>query len=220
MRDSTCGAGPRLVCGTAPFALGRANRKHSAIDPNRGRNAKRMRTPRVKRKRQHLEVPRKNAEYKLPLLASVQKEFQVAFTAGETAGLDGQAAKSAGRERRLNGLNRFLMQSGVGDDAAPADVFATQLELRFDEYQEVGIGRGATYGGGQHLGDRDKREVGDHQAGKFRHVGWLQFAGVAFDPNDAGVLLQFPVQLVDIDVHREDASSSVLQQAVGEASVR
>ena len=46
----------------------------------------------------------------------------------------------------------------------------------------------------------------------------LQFAGVFFDLDDAGVLLEFPGQLIDVDVDGEDLRGAGLQEAVGEAA--
>jgi hypothetical protein len=64
--------------------------------------------------------------------AGVQKILLVAFGARKVAGADAEDFErefGGGFADRGDG---FLMQGGVGDYAARADVLARQLELRFD----------------------------------------------------------------------------------------
>ena len=59
----------------------------------------------------------------------------------------------------------------------------------------------------------------DDERGAFGEVGELQFTGIALDAEDTRVLLEFPVQLIGVDVNREDFGGAVLQKAVGEAAI-
>jgi len=72
-----------------------------------------------------------------PLFARVEKILLIAFGAGQPAGTSGEDL-----EPRLKGggphfLDGFFMQRRIVDDAASADVFSWQLELRFDEDEQV-----------------------------------------------------------------------------------
>src|SRR5215470_6212149 len=153
-------------------------------------------------------------------LARVEEEFKVAFGAREAARLDREVLKIKGPGGGLDRLDGSCMECGVGYDAAGSYVLAAQLELRLDEDQEVGMTGGATDGGGKDFGDGDKRDVGDDQAHERGQIGGLKFASVALDLDHARVLLEFPVELRSVDVHGVHLRGSVLQQAVGEASIR
>src|SRR5215467_10771836 len=153
-------------------------------------------------------------------LARVEEEFKVAFGAREAARLDRDVLKIKGPGGGLDRPDGSCMECGVGDDAAGSYVLAPQLELWLDEDQEVGMPCGATDGGGKNLGDGDKRDVGDDQVHERGQIGGLKFASVAFDLEHARLLLEFPVELRSVDVHGVHLRGSVLQQAVGEASIR
>lgn len=116
-------------------------------------------------------------------------------------------------------MDGLLVKGGVRDDAAGADVVAAKFKLRFDEDQEIGARSGARNCGGENFGDGDEGNVGDDQVSGFWEVGGLKFARIALDAYDARIPLELPVELIGVDVHGEDASCAVLQEAVGEAAV-
>ena len=149
----------------------------------------------------------------------MEEEFEVAFGAGETARLHADREKIQGFRCGLDRKDCALMEGGVVDDPAGADVFTAEFELGLDKDEEIGGARGAGEGGRQDFGDGDEGYIGDDERGGFGDIARLKVAGVAFDSDDAWVLLQLPVELVGVDVHSENASGSVLEEAIGEASV-
>jgi hypothetical protein len=151
--------------------------------------------------------------------AGMQEKLLISLGAGQVAGFD---AKNLEGKRCGGGLNRgdgALMKVRIRDDAAGADVFAAEFKLGFDEDEKIGAGGGAGNGGGKNFGDGDEGDVGHDERCGFGEVGELQFAGIALDAEDTRVLLEFPVQLIGVDVNGEDFGGAVLQKAVGEATI-
>jgi len=143
----------------------------------------------------------------------------VAFRAWQVARLDGLGEEAEGLGGGSDGGDGALVESGFGDYAAGTDVFATQFKLGLDEDEEVRAGRSARDYGGEDFGDGNEGDVGDDKRGRFGDIGGVKFAGIAFDADDARILLKFPVELIGVDVDREDFGGAVLEQAIGEAAV-
>jgi len=64
-----------------------------------------------------------------------------------------------------------------------------------------------------------KRHINHDEADWFRKVMRAEFAGVALDGNNASVLCELPVELIDVHVQGVDAGGSVLEQAIGEPAI-
>ncbi len=62
----------------------------------------------------------------------VEKKFLIAFSAGETAGADAEDVEASRFGGFADGGDGFFVEGRIGDDAAGADVFATEFELGFD----------------------------------------------------------------------------------------
>src|SRR5579859_1706036 len=117
-----------------------------------------------------------------------------------------------------HGGDGFLMQGGAGDDAAGADVFTGQFELRLDQDQEICRVFCDGQCGGKHFADGDEGDVEDQEISGLGDVGGAELAGVAADADDAVILAEFPGELVEIDVDRVDAGGAALQEAIGETA--
>ena len=111
------------------------------------------------------------------------------------------------------------MQGRVPDDAARADVFRLEFKLGFDEHQGVSSVLKQGEGRGQDFFQRNEGDVGDDQVHLFSDVFRSHVAGVEFLlHDDAGILPQFPDELVGADVDRVHFDGAVLEQAVRKAS--
>src|ERR1700756_4883491 len=109
-----------------------------------------------------------------------------------------------------DGGDGLFVQGRIFDDSAGADVFAAEFELRLNQDKKYGIGFRDLNGGRQNFCDGDERDVGDDEGDRFGDVGGLQFACVAFDFDDATILLELPGKLRDVDVDGIDARGAVL----------
>ena len=70
------------------------------------------------------------------------------------------------------------------------------LELRLDHREQIEPGRGGAHHRGQHLGQRDERDVGHDQVGRVRQLARIERAGVAaLDDRHTSVVPQPPVEL-------------------------
>ena len=113
--------------------------------------------------------------------------------------------------------DRGGVPGGVADDAALVDVVAGQLELRLDEHDGVGAGRGAIGGGCQRGAGGDKGDVDGDQAGG--RVEGREVADVgALHDDDAGVAAEGGGELAVADVDGVDAGRAAPAQAVAEAA--
>ena len=112
----------------------------------------------------------------------------------------------------------LFVKGGVVDDAAGSDVYLGQFELWFDKNEQVCAGFGNGVGWRQHLCGGNEGNIDDDEIYTLGNVLGAQFSGVAFDANYARVLVEFPSELVDVDVHGVDTLRAFLQQAIGEAS--
>ena len=111
------------------------------------------------------------------------------------------------------------MQSRIPDDAAGAYVFRLKFKLGLDEHQGVSFFFQQGKGGWQDFFQRDEGDVGNDQIHLFPYILRSHVAGVEFFlHNDAGVLTQFPDELVGSYVYGMHSGGSVLEQAVREAS--
>ena len=125
------------------------------------------------------------------------------------------AAASAAAPQRLATI------LGRAHHPSLADPLRAELELRLDQRQQLAPGRHAGRERRQHLGERDERDVGGHQAGLERQLGGVEVAGVAaLDHLDPRVVAQAPVELAAGDVERDHPRRAALEQAVGEAAGR
>ena len=96
------------------------------------------------------------------------------------------------------------------DDTAPAYLVATGLELWFHERDESRQ-RGATHERGQHLRQRDERQVSSDEPRRLAHVFRTEIASVRpIHPRDAGVLLKGPDELSMAHVDGDDVGGAAL----------
>ena len=123
------------------------------------------------------------------------------------------------RDESAYGVHCPLVQSRIPDDAAGAYVFRLKFKLGLDEHQGVSSFFQQGKGGWQDFFQRDEGDVGNDQIHLFPNILRSHVAGVEFFlHNDAGVLTQFPDELVGSYVYSMHSGGSVLEQAVREAS--
>lgn len=123
------------------------------------------------------------------------------------------------RDESAYGVHRPPVQSRVPDDAAGAYVFRLEFKLGFDEHQGIPPLFKQRKGGGQDFFQRDKGDVGNDQIHLFPNILRSHVAGVEFFfYNDAGILPQFPDELVGSYVYGMHPGGSVLEQAVRKTS--
>ena len=107
----------------------------------------------------------------------------------------------------------------IAHHTAFADFVFTDLELRLDEQDYLGLWRQQGDEGGKQQAQRDERGVHRQEAHAFREVVRRQVAGVgAFAYDDARVVAQPPVQLAVAHVHGVDAPGAGLQETIGKAA--
>jgi hypothetical protein len=124
-----------------------------------------------------------------------------------------------GGDPGLDAVAGALVGGGVADDAAGADVFAGEFELGFDEDDGVAAGFEDGEGGGEDEGEGDEGDVGDDEVHEFGDIGGGHVADVeVFAADDAGVVAEFPDELVGADIVGVDSGGAVLEEAVGEAA--
>lgn len=124
-----------------------------------------------------------------------------------------------GGDPGLDAVAGALVGGGVADDAAWADVFTGEFELGFDEDDGVAAGFEDGEGGGEDEGEGDEGDVGDDEVHEFRDIGGGHVADVeVFAADDAGVIAEFPDELVGADIVGVDSRGAVLEEAVGEAA--
>ena len=149
----------------------------------------------------------------------VEKIFLIAFSAGNAAGLhaeDDEARFFSGSAHARDGA---FVQLRIADDAAFADKFLFEFELRLDEDEKNRAGRRDGNESGQNFRDGDEGNVDGDDAGRFRDVGGLEEARIFLDWNDACVALELPIELGDVHVDGVNATRAVLEQAIGKAAV-
>jgi hypothetical protein len=148
----------------------------------------------------------------------VEKEFEVAFGAGEAGREDVENLEAGRGGAGFDGGDGFLVELRVGDDAAFGDVGRGEFELGFDEDEEVGAGGGAGDGGGKNFAKRNEGHISGDEVDALGDVAGRKIAGVAFDGEDEWVLLESPGQLIRVDIRSEHQFCAVLEKAVGEAA--
>lgn len=113
----------------------------------------------------------------------------------------------------------FLVQGGVADDAAFADLVFAKLELGLDQDDGVAAWAQRGEGGWQHEREGDEGDIGDDEVHVFADVFGLEVADVVVLPgDDAGIAAQLPDELICAHVEGEDLAGAALQEAIGEAS--
>jgi hypothetical protein len=110
------------------------------------------------------------------------------------------------------------VQANVFNDATGADVFAPEFELGFDENQEIRTGFRTGGSGSKYFANRDKGYVGDDEVDLLGNVFCGKFARVAFDRDNARILLKLPGELGDVHIDGIDTCRAELQQAIREAA--
>ena len=118
-------------------------------------------------------------------------------------------------------LDCFLVQRCVADDPALADVPLFQLELRLDQNQEIGAGRGNR----QRLPAKScVTEMNDTsitiRLGDSPMSSARRYRAFRSTLHDARILPQLPIELVDGHVDRVYLARAALQQAIGESARR
>src|SRR5882724_1498612 len=115
----------------------------------------------------------------------------------------------------------FLVQIGVADDAALADLRGADLELRLDQGDEAGRGRHQRERRRQYDFEADEAGVADDAIRSVRNIGTRKMACVrALEHDNARVLAQLPGQLPVSDIDGVDLGGAARQQHVGEAAGR
>ena len=113
------------------------------------------------------------------------------------------------------------MNGRIADDALLADFAALGLELRFDQRDQTRAGAGKGERDGEDLRQRDEAGVADDPVDRFGDVfGGEQAGRELFENDDALVLAELPGKLVGAAVDGIDASGTIGEQHVGEASGR
>ena len=156
-----------------------------------------------------------------PALGQPHEGLLVALGARQARGREAEHRGAVRAGAAADGDERRAAIVGRAHDAALAHPLAPDLELRLDHGQRVEALRAAGEHGGQHLGQGDEGEVGDHEVGGVGQVAGDEVAGVrALDHRDAIVGAQRPVELTIGDVEGDHVGRAALQQAVGEAARR
>lgn len=148
------------------------------------------------------------------------EEFDVAVGALDGGGDEAVPFEGGlGLDPGLDAVTGALMSGGVADDAAGADVLAGEFELGFDEDDGLAAGFEDGEGGGKDKGERDEGDVGDDEVHEFGDIGGGHVADVeVFAADDAGVIAEFPDELIGADIVGVDSGGAVLEQAVGKAA--
>ena len=126
------------------------------------------------------------------VFSRVEKIFEVAFGAGDAAGGDAEDFEFGEGGGDADFFYGFGVEGLVGDYAAFGDVGFWQFELGFYEDEEIGVWFCCGGGGGQDFCGGDEGDVDYSEVDGLGDVGGVEFAGVAFDFDDAGVLLELP----------------------------
>ena len=143
--------------------------------------------------------------------AGVEKKLLVTFGTGETASNNTENRKTKRFCVFFDGGDGSFMQRLVCDNAAGADVFAAEFELRLDEDEEGGIRLRCCDRGKEDFRKRDAGDIGNDEIAGFWDVVWSEFAGVALDVHHARMVLEFPGKLIDVDVDGVNAGCAMLQ---------
>ena len=126
------------------------------------------------------------------VFADPGEEFDVAVGALDGGGDEALPVEGGlGGDPGLDAVAGALVGGGVANDAAGADVFAGEFELGLDEDE------------GHEFGDIGGGHVADVEV---------------FAADDAGVIAEFPDELVGSNIVGVDARGAVLEEAVGEAA--
>ena len=114
-----------------------------------------------------------------------------------------------------------LMDRRVAHHAALADLLPPGLELRLDQGDQPGAGRGKPQPGGQHGFEADEAGVADDGAGRVRDQVAVQMPGIGFFQHDhARIGAQFPGELAVADIDGIDPRCAMVEQDIGEAAGR
>src|SRR5579863_3522796 len=151
-------------------------------------------------------------------LPGVEKILLVAFCARQSAGPHAENLESALRCRRGDAVDRFFVESRVANDPPFADFALFEFELRLDQNQKISLRSGDRRDGGQHFSCGDERYVHGNECRRLGDVAGGQISSVALHRDDARILPQFPVQLIDRDVDGVDLARTILQKTIRESA--
>src|SRR5438046_5419810 len=110
----------------------------------------------------------------------MQEIFAVARRAGENAFVVGDSVKPQFAKFPLNSLDGLGVKRGVAHHASRADFGAAQLELRFDEQQQVGARDEERRERGKNQGRRDEGDIHGGDVGARGNLLGLQITRVGF----------------------------------------
>ncbi len=123
--------------------------------------------------------------------------------------------------RRATVSTASARSCGIADHAARAHAILADLELRLHHGNDIGVGRRARRQCGQHCGQRDERQVGDHQVDRAADRVGRQIAHVgALHHGHARIGAQRPGQLAVADVDGDHLAGAAVEQDLGEPAGR
>src|SRR5690606_15990905 len=147
--------------------------------------------------------------------------FEIPLTSGDRRGAAIEDLHSQARGGAFDARERLATILVVTHDAALADAIRVELELWFDQGDDVGGALEKPHHVGKHLGQRDERAVDDGEvdllAERFRGHFPDVLPVVHDDPRIGGEL---PGELAVAHADRAYAGGPVLQEAVAEAAGR
>ena len=113
------------------------------------------------------------------------------------------------------------LQRRIVHDPAPADVFALQLELRFDQREDHTIWSYQLESARQDQTQRDKGNIDHAKIDHLRNMLAREKPRIdLLSHDDARIVPDFPCQLTVADVHRIHFDGAALQKAIGESPSR
>src|SRR4029077_764697 len=135
------------------------------------------------------------------------------------AGVYAREFETDARRYHKHALDCLLMQRRIAHDPAFAHFAFLELELRFDEYQELTAWSRCGGHSREHFCNGDERNIHRDELCGFPDVVRLEISRVPFDHNHALVLLQLPIQLIRGDVHCVHTPCTVLQKTIRKSAV-
>src|ERR1700728_1836390 len=155
-----------------------------------------------------------------PRPARVQKKLLFPSGARHMAGARAIDFEPCRCSRLRDSVNRFLVQRRLADDAALAHIALFELELRFYQNNKISVRRCQSHDGHEYLADADERHIYGHELRRLVNILGFQVARVFLQRHHAGILAQFPIQLIDGHVDGENFARTILQQTIGKSAGR
>jgi len=148
------------------------------------------------------------------------EKFLVTVHAGDRRGNEAAPfAVVAVDDKMADFVDGLQMEFWIPDDAAFSNVFAPKLKLRLDETDDGAAAFQHRKNSGENLGQGNEGKVHDGEPDFFADVGGDHVTGVElFLDDDAGVVAEFPDELVGSDIDGVHADGSALEQAIGETA--